>query len=437
MATGTGRMADRESRFLAYVQRLAEALGHADRAGPLRAYCTGLLLPGERKSVEPMAAKLAPRRVGAAHQAMHHFVAKAPWDDWAMLAAVRDWVLPRLTARGRPLDAWILDDTGIPKKGRHSLGVARQYCGQVGKQDNCQVAVSLSLAAAGASLPIAWRLYLPKEWVDDPARRGAARRAAAGIPAEIGFATKPAIALGQIEAALAAGVPRPEAVVMDAGYGADTDLRDALTSLGLSYVAGVMGSASFRPADYVPLPPKPYGGQGRRPSRLRQPPGKAPTAARDLAFALPAAAWRTVTWREGMRGRFAAFRVRPAHRDAARGILRPVEWLLVEWPKGEAEPTKYFLSTLPERTSLRRLVHLAKLRWRIERDFEDLKQEVGLGHYEGRGWRGFHHHATVAIAAYGFLVAERAALPPSARRWRPKAPGLPPGFAPRGRPAPA
>jgi SRSO17 transposase len=215
-------MADRESRFPAYVQRPAEALGHADRAGPLRAYCTGLLLPGERKSVEPMAAKLAPWRVGAAHQAMHHFVAKAPWDDWAMLAAVRDWVLPRLTARGRPLDAWIVDDTGIPKKGRHSVGVARQHCGQLGKQDNCQVAVSLSLAAAGASLPIAWRLYLPKEWVDDPARR-----AAAGIPAEIGFATKPAIALGQIEAALAAGAPRPEApeaVVMDAGYGADTDL---------------------------------------------------------------------------------------------------------------------------------------------------------------------------------------------------------------------
>jgi SRSO17 transposase len=424
-------MADRESRFLAYVQHLAGALGHADRAGPLRAYCTGLLLPGERKSVEPMAAKLAPRRVGAAHQAMHHLVAKAPWDDAAVLAAVRDWVLPRLTARG-PLEAWILDDTGIPKKGRHSVGVARQYCGQVGKQDNCQVAVSLSLAAAEASLPIAWRLYLPEEWAADPARR-----AEAGIPAEIGFATKPAIALGQIEAALAAGVPRPEAVVMDAGYGADTDLRDALTKLDLPYVAGVMGSASFRPADYVPLPPKPYGGQGRRPSRLRQPPGDAPTAARDLASALPATAWRTVTWREGMRGRFAAIRVRPAHRDAARGILRPVEWLLIERPTGEAGPAKYFLSTLPERAPLRRLVHLAKLRWRIERDFQDLKQEVGLGHYEGRGWRGFHHHAALAIAAYGFLVAERAAIPPSARRWRPSAPGLPPGFAPRGRPAPA
>jgi SRSO17 transposase len=423
-------MADRESRFLAYVQHLAGALGHADRTGPLRAYCTGLLLPGERKSIEPMAAKLAPRRVGAAHQAMHHFVAQAPWDDVAMLAAVRDWVLPRLTTRG-PLEAWILDDTGIPKKGRHSVGVARQYCGQVGKQDNCQVAVSLSLATAEAGLPIAWRLYLPKEWVNDPERR-----AKAGVPEEIGFATKPAIALGQVEAALAAGVP-PAAVVMDAGYGADTDLRDALTRMDLSYVAGIMGSATFRPAGYAPLPPKPHGGQGRRPSRLRQPPGKAPTAARDLAFALPATAWRTVTWREGMRGRFAALRVRPAHRDAARGILRPVEWLLIEWPEGEAEPTKYFLSTLPERTPLRRLVHLAKLRWRIERDFQDLKQEVGLGHYEGRGWRGFHHHATLAIAAYGFLVAERAAVPPSARRWRPSAPGLPPGFAPRGRPAPA
>jgi SRSO17 transposase len=258
-AVGTARVADRESRFLAYVLRLAGALGHADRAGPRRAYCTGLLRPGARKSVEPMAAKPAPRRVGAAHQAMHHFVAKAPWDDAAVLAAVRDWVLPRLTARG-PLEAWILDDTGIPKKGRRSVGVARQYCGQVGKQDNCQVAVSLSLATAAASLPIAWRLYLPKEWAADPARRGEA-----GIPAETGFAAKPAIALGQVEAALAAGVPRPEAVAMDAGYGADTDLRDALTSLGLPYVAGVMGSASFRPAGHVPLPPKPHGGQGRRP----------------------------------------------------------------------------------------------------------------------------------------------------------------------------
>jgi SRSO17 transposase len=421
-------MADRQSRFLAYVRHLAGALGHADRAGPLQAYCTGLLLPGERKSIEPMAAKLAPRRVGAAHQAMHHFVAKAPWDDATVLAAVREWVLPRLMARG-PLEAWIVDDTGLPKKGGHSVGVARQYCGQIGKQDNCQVAVSLSVATAAASLPLAWRLYLPQEWAEDPERR-----AKAGVPEEVGFTTKPAIALGQVAAALAAGVPRPEAVVMDAGYGADTDLRDALTRLGLPYVAGIMGSATFRPADYVPLPPKPYGGQGRRPSRLRQPPGDTPTTARDLALALPATAWRTVTWRAGLRGRFAALRVRPAHRDATRGILRPVEWLLIEWPKGEAEPTKYFLSTLPERTALRRLVYLAKLRWRIERDFEDLKQEVGLGHYEGRGWRGFHHHATLAIAAYGFLVAERAAIPPSARRWRPHAPGLPSGFTARGSP---
>jgi SRSO17 transposase len=259
------------------------------------------------------------------------------------------------------------------------------------------------------------------------------------VPEEVGFATKPAIALGQIEAALAAGAPRPEAVVMDAGYGADTALRDALTSLGLPYVAGVMGSAGFRPAGYVPLPPKPYGGQGRRPSRLRRPPGDAPRPppAISLAFALPAAAWRTATWREGMRGRFAAIRVRPAHRDAERGILRPVEWLLVEWPKGEAEPTKYSPSTLPERTPLRRLAYPAKLRRRIERDLEDLKQEVGLGHYEGRGWRGFHHHhATLAIAAYGFLVAERAAaIPPSARRRRPALAAERPGSSARLRPA--
>jgi SRSO17 transposase len=262
-------MADRESRFLAYVQHLAEAVGHADRIGPLRAYCTGLLLPGERKSVEPMAARVAPRRVGAAHQAMHHFVAEAPWDDAAVLAAVRGRVLPDPVRRA-PVEAWLVDDTGLPKKGRHSVGVARQYRGQVGKQDNCQVAVSLSVATAAASLPIAWRLYLPKEWAEDPQRR-----AEAGVPGEIGFATKPAIALGQVEAALVAGVPRPEAAVMDAGYGADTALRDALTALGLPCVAGIVGSATFRPPeDYAPLPPRPYGGQGRRPSRLRPPPGE-------------------------------------------------------------------------------------------------------------------------------------------------------------------
>src|SRR3954453_15754738 len=194
-------MAGWEERFGNYVERLGDVLGHADRRAPLRAYCTGLLLPGERKSVEPMAARLDPARVGAAHQSLHHFVAKAAWDDAALLRAVRDHVLPALLERG-PIRAWLVDDTGLPKKGKLSVGVARQYCGQLGKRENCQVAVTLSVATEHASLPVAYRLYLPEAWAGDPARR-----ALAGVPEEVTFATKPAIALDQIGRALAAGVP--------------------------------------------------------------------------------------------------------------------------------------------------------------------------------------------------------------------------------------
>src|SRR5215212_11196490 len=195
-------MAGWEERFGAYVTLLGAVLGHADRREPLRAYTTGLLLPGERKSIEPMAARVAPFRVGAAHQSLHHFVAKAAWDDAALLTVVRGHALPAIEEHG-PIRAWIVDDTGLPTKGRLSVGVARQYCGQLGKQDNCQVAVSLSLANHVASLPIAWRLYLPLEWTAD-----AGRRAAAGIPKTVGFLSKPEIALEQIRAACAAGLPR-------------------------------------------------------------------------------------------------------------------------------------------------------------------------------------------------------------------------------------
>src|ERR671933_143024 len=184
-------MADWEERFDDYVGRLGDMLGHADRCGPLRAYCTGLLLPGERESVEPMAARVDPARVGAAHQSLHHFVAKAGWDDATLLRAVRDYALPAVLERG-PVRAWIVDDTGLPKKGRLSVGVARQYCGQLGKRENCQVAVTLSVASEAASLPVACRLSLPEAWAADPARR-----AMAGVPEEVGFRTKPAIALDQ------------------------------------------------------------------------------------------------------------------------------------------------------------------------------------------------------------------------------------------------
>ncbi|PWC81097.1 DDE endonuclease [Azospirillum sp. TSH100] len=420
-----------ESRFTAYVERLAVALGHADRAAPFRAYCTGLMLPGERKSVEPMAARVDPGRVGAAHQSLHHFVAKAAWDDRAVLDAVRDLVLPALL-EGGPLRFWIVDDTGMPKKGRHSVGVARQYCGQIGKQDNCQVAVSLSLATDHASLPIACRLYLPETWANDPIRR-----AKAGIPDAVAFQTKPAIALDQIRAAVAAGLP-PGVVLMDAGYGTDTDLRAGIGALGLIYVAGIQSSTSLWPPGVMPLPPKPWSGTGRPPKLLRRGPGHEPVAAKALAQGLAPAAWHTVTWREGtnapLTSRFAAVRVHPAHRDNERAELRPAEWLLVEWPEDEDEPTKYWLSTQPDTTSLDDLVGTAKGRWRIERDYLELKQEFGLGHYEGRGWRGFHHHATLCIAAYGFLVRERAAIPPSAppRTGRREAPALPEGYRPRG-----
>lgn len=221
-----------ESRFASYVERLAPALEHGDRTAPFRAYCTGLILPGERKSVEPMAARLEPSRVGAAHQSLHHFVVKAAWDDAAVLTAVRGLVLPHLLERG-PVRAWIIDDTGMPKKGRHSVGVARQYCGQIGKQDNCQVAVSLSLATDHASLPVAFRLYLPEAWAGD-----AERRTTTGVPDEVVFQTKPAIALDQLRAAVAAGLPQG-VVLMDAGYGNDTDLRMGTSALGLTYVAGI------------------------------------------------------------------------------------------------------------------------------------------------------------------------------------------------------
>src|SRR5215204_7780296 len=214
---------DRQERFATYVEAMAGVIGHADRAEPLRDYCLGLLMPGERKSVEPIAAVIAPSRVSAKHQSLLHFVANAPWSDERVLDRVRELTLPMIERSG-PIEAWIIDDTGFPKKGRHSVGVARQYCGQLGKQDNCRVAVTLSLANHTASLPVAYRLYLPQEWADDPVRRKTA-----GVPEAITFQTKPEIALDQLRAAVGAGLPRG-VVLMDADYGSDTQLRTDVTT---------------------------------------------------------------------------------------------------------------------------------------------------------------------------------------------------------------
>ena len=412
-----------------YTAHLCDALGHADRHAGLVDYCRGLMLPIERKSVEPLAAHINPFQVSAKHQSLHHFVAKADWSDELVLARVRDWVLPRMNLEGGAF--WIIDDTGCPKKGKHSVGVARQYCGQLGKQDNCQVAVSLSVATEHASLPVIYRLYLPDEWAQDEGRR-----AKAGVPEEMKFQTKPQIALEQVRQAKAAGLAAGP-VLADAGYGTDTSFREGLTDLSLTYCVGVQPGINVWALGAEPLPAKPRQKRGRPPTRLRRAPGHQPMSVKALAQELGTAAWRTIMWREGsagkMRSRFAAVRVRAAHRDENRSRLREEEWLLIEWPASEAAPTKYWLSTLPAKTSLAELVRTTKMRWRIERDYQELKQEFGLDHYEGRGWRGFHHHATLCIAAYGFLAAQRLA-PGGVKKKpaRPEASILPADYTPRG-----
>lgn len=414
-----------EARFARYCDRIVNTLLHADREEPARWYLQGLLLPGERKSVEPLAARVQPENVRSAHQAMHHLVAEAPWSDEAVLSAVAEAVLPELVRDDAPV-RWIVDDTGFPKKGKHSVGVARQYCGQTGKRDNCRVAVSLSIATHRGSLPVGYRLYLPREWADDPARR-----AKAGVPEAVEFATKPELALRQIEAALAAGYP-PGVVLADSAYGDETAWRERLVERGLTYAVGVRPGTTVWWGAHQPLseaPPSARRGRPRR--RVQRDDAHQPIAVERLARELPGRAWRTVTWRQGvsepLSSRFARVRVRAAHRDKPRDE----EWLIIEWPEGAGEPTHYWFSTLPKHLPWQPMINTVMGRWRIERDYEELKQELGLGHYEGRNWRGFHHHASLCIAAYGFLMRERLA----GRKKNPAAlpaPALPEGFRPRG-----
>jgi len=403
------------SRFRGYIEKIAGAIGHPARRRPLQDYCTGLMGPSERKSVEPIAAVTAPDRTSAQHQALLHFVNESNWSDEEVLTKVRETVLPTFEAHGS-IEAWIIDDTGFPKQGKHSVGVAPQYCGQLGREGNCQVAVSLSVANHHASLPIAYRLYLPREWASDRKRR---RKA--GIPPEIRFVTKSQIALEQIKTALAANVARG-VVLMDADYGRDGNLRRELRALGLTYVAAIQST----PLVWSPgTGPKP----GRRLPKAREEDTDL-VSVKEVALALEKSAWKTIRWREGtaewLSSRFARVRVRPA-REAE-------EWLLIEWPQDANAPIKYWLSNLADDIAFDKLVDIAKLRWRIERDYQELKQELGLGHYEGRGWRGFHHHATLCIAAYGFLISERETIPPSGARSTSQFAQivLPEGYRPRG-----
>jgi SRSO17 transposase len=331
-----------------------------------------------------------------------------------------------------PVTAWIVDETGVVKKGIHSVGVARQYCGRVGKKENCQVSVSLSIATAVGSLPIAWRLYLPEEWINDPARRQKV-----DVPKEVEFQTKPQIALAQIQQAVKDGVPRG-VVLADEVYGSNREFREGVIDLKLNYSLAVRCTTTVWALERQPLPPKPWSGKGGRPTRMRRDQTHQPITMKQLAQQLPEQAWHEVEWREGSKGtlrsRFAALRVRPAYGDDRKASLQPEQWMLVEWPDGTNEPSGYWLARLPVNISLKRLVAVSKHRWVIERDYEELKGELGLAHYEGRNWRGFHHHATLCIASYGFLMAERSRFSPSAHvgHLELRATKLPPHFQPRG-----
>ena len=397
------------ARFDAYADQLVKAVGHADRRGPLKLYCQGLILPGDRKSVEPMAARLDPGRVQARHQSLHHLVAQAGWSDEAVLRVVRTYAREAMEIQG-PVEAWIVDDTAFPKKGTHSVGVGHQYCGPYGKTANCQNVVSLSMASRWASVPVGFRLYLPEAWANDPERR-----TAAGVPEEVEFMPKWQIALALIDSQRQDQVPDLP-VLADAGYGDCGAFREALTERHLSYAVGIAKTTLVWANGTAPLPARGRVGKGRPGRNLRRDADHQPTPVKALAEGLPNNAWQRVAWGEGTRGlmesRFVALRVHSARRGYEHAELRPEEWLLVEWPENESEPTKYWFSTLPSSTPIVQLVRTAKLRWRIERDYQEMKDELGLDHFEGRGWRGLHHHLSLCAATYAFIVAERSRLSP-------------------------
>jgi SRSO17 transposase len=338
-----------ESQFEDYCNALAAVLGHADRHQPAQLYLKGLLLPGERKSVEPMAARVCPENVRSAHQSMNHLVAAAEWSDHAVLGVAAGRVCPELSKKDERC-WWIVDDTSHVKKGQHSVGVARQYCGRLGKRDNCQVAVSLSFANAYGSMPLDYRLYLPQEWTSDRARCHKA-----GVPENIEFRTKGQIAREQTARVLANKIPRG-VVLAGTGYGTEADFRDWLQTQKLDYVLGVRDSASVRWGKHQPAKIPEWPTEGRRRPLIRRDARHQPVSLLYVARALPSKMWRNITWRQGsnspLSSRFARVRVRAAHHDR----LRAEEWLLIEWPEGEAEPVHYWLSTLPQDISFRQLV---------------------------------------------------------------------------------
>jgi SRSO17 transposase len=381
---------------------MPDRLGNAARRRWAEVYLRGLLLDGHRKSIEPMAGRLRAIDGGGSdyEQALQQFVNQSPWPD----QPVRDRLARRVLAAVGTGGFVIVDDTGFPKQGTRSVGVARQYSGTLGKVANCQVAVTLQYATGQEVFALDADLYLPEEWGTDRARL-----AAAGVPAGLGYRPKWQIALALLGRARANGVDG--VVLADSAYGDVTEFRQALDSGPWRYCVGVSSTLKVVAADHDLGPVPEYRGKGRPPSRpAKVRAGAAAPSVKAWAVAR-AAAFRPVTWREGSKGklasRFAAWRVRPAYRLSAGQEPLGACWLLVEWPDGEAEPAKYFFSNLPAGTSLVRLVRTAKARWWVEHSYKELKDELGLDHFEGRGRRGWQHHVTLVLLAYAFLVLRR------------------------------
>ena len=378
-----------QRRLEAYFDRIGTVLGRPERRASFAIYAQGLFGDAERKSVEPMAARAAadPSKVDAMHQRLCAFLTDSPWNDEDVRRSAAVYATDAMQET-ETIDTWIIDDTGFLKQGRHSVGVQRQYTGSAGKVTNCQVGVSLTVATATTHLPIDFELYLPRSWADDAARRNEAR-----IPAAIPFRTKNELALGMLRRAKAAGVPRG-IVLADCAYGNSSDFRKELDGLDLDYIVGIESNTKLHHV----LPDGSFAEETK--------------SARELALRLCyiPKQFQRVTWRDGTGGalsaRFAFRRVVPAHGDVDPHEQRAL-WLIAEWRDGEVEPKHFFLAKLPHEAAKKRLVRLAKERWRTERAYQDLKDELGLDHFEGRRFRGWHHHVSVVLCCYAFVVAER------------------------------
>lgn len=385
-----------KERLVAYMADVAGGLGRSEQRHWAERYARGLLEAGTRKSLEPLVARLGE---DGDYEALQHFLADSPWDPVVMARAVAERVAPEIGVQ-----AWVIDDTGVPKDGRHSPGVKRQYSGTLGKIGNCQIAVSVHAVGERGTLPLDWGLYLPEEWCEDRERRRKAK-----IPEDVVFATKPQLAASLIARAAAWKITRAP-VLGDEAYGKNTELRQRLDDARIEYVLSLNADASVYDADTTfEVPERRHGARGPAPSALVA--DRPARQVRDLASGLAREQFQTLTFRVGdeqaLSSRFAMLRViaaNPVDRD--RRAPRE-EWLIIEWPEGQDAPSDYWTSNLPADTTPQRLARLARLRWVIELDYRQLKGELGLDHYEGRSYLGFHHHCAIVTAAHGFLTLER------------------------------